>query len=206
MMREQRHIDAPRALRAMTMARGFTLIELMIVVVIMGVLASLAIYSVNNYIQKSKTTEPREVVGQIMSAQEAYFDEAGADLDVTGGVSDSHFYPNGTFDGRTRIQWGGVDGCTHAASTETCMLRFKRLGVFVNQPVMFRYASTTFAAGVIPTVPTTYVTGYNPDNVTAPRAGYVVVALSDLNGDGGSRTALVGSSLQAQLYLENVGD
>lgn len=204
MMREQKYIQAHNEVRVKAKVRGFTLIELMIVVVIIGVLASLATYSVNNYIQKSKTTEPREVVGQIMSAQEAYFDEVGSYLDVTGGVADDDYYPDGTFDGRVRIQWGGADGCTH--DSETCMLRFKRLGVFVNQPVMFRYASTTFATGAMPPVPNSYVNAYNPDNVTAPRAGYVVVALSDLDGDGSSRTAVVGSSLQAQLYLENVGD
>lgn len=204
MMREQKYIQAHNEVRVKAKVRAFTLIELMIVVVIIGVLASLATYSVNNYIQKSKTTEPREVVGQIMSAQEAYFDEVGSYLDVTGGVADDFYYPDGTFDGRVRIQWGGADGCKH--ESETCMLRFKRLGVFVNQPVMFRYASTTFATGAMPPVPTAHVKAYNPDNVTAPRAGYVVVALSDLNGDGGTRTAVVGSSLQAQLYLENVGD
>jgi type IV pilus assembly protein PilA len=195
--------------RSHHLTRGFTLIELMIVVVIMGVLASLATYSVSNYIQKSKMTEAREVVGQIMSAQEAYFDEVGAYMDVTGTASaDSGYYPNGTFDGQTRIQWGGADSC--ATGGETCMLRFRRLGVFVNQPVMFRYASTTLATGANPQtkMPSSYVTSsaFNPGSVVAPRPGYVVVGLSDLNGDSAKRSAVVGTSLQAQLYIENPGE
>ena len=45
--------------------RGFTLIELMIVVAIVGVLASLAIYGVRGYMAHAKTTEARNSLGEI---------------------------------------------------------------------------------------------------------------------------------------------
>lgn len=191
--------------------RGFTLIELMIVVVIVGVLATLATYSVNNYLQTTKTAEAREVVGSIMAAQEAFFDETSRYLDVTGGVTDNDFYPDATFKGTTVVQWGSDDGCTGVdfgggATPPTCAANFRTLGVFVNTPVRFRYASTVFAANAAPPLPSTYVSGYNPDGVKGRRPGYVVVALSDLDGDGGERSAVVGSSLQAQIYGENLGE
>lgn len=45
--------------------RGFTLVELMIVVAIIGVLAALAIYGVKKYLSSAKTAEARGAVGRI---------------------------------------------------------------------------------------------------------------------------------------------
>jgi len=52
--------------------KGFTLIELMIVVAIIGILAAIAIPNFLNYQLKAKTAEAKTNIGAIRTSQEAY--------------------------------------------------------------------------------------------------------------------------------------
>ena len=55
--------------------KGFTLIELMIVVAVIGVLAAIAIPNFLNYQCKAKQSEAKSSLGALRTGQEAYFAE-----------------------------------------------------------------------------------------------------------------------------------
>jgi len=59
----------------MTNKKGFTLIELMIVVAIIGILAAIAIPNFLNYQCKSKQSEAKQSLGTIAKNEEAYYAE-----------------------------------------------------------------------------------------------------------------------------------
>ena len=61
---------------------GFTLIELMIVVAIIGVLSAIAVPSFIRYIKKSKTTEARMHLEKIYNGARAYYYEEFGGIDL----------------------------------------------------------------------------------------------------------------------------
>jgi len=57
------------------MKKGFTLLELMIVVAIVGVLAAVALPLYTEYMKKARTAEAKANIGDIRTAQLAYYDD-----------------------------------------------------------------------------------------------------------------------------------
>lgn len=180
--------------------------ELMVVVVIVGILATLAIYSVTKYIASAKTAEAREILASIKAGQEAYRDETFRYLSVSS--SPDTFYPSNDFNGRVSIQWGATaSGCTNGSVT--CDIGFKTLGVEPSAPVRFRYTTVAGTAGSIPslgTSPAAVSSTYNLPTAAQAAPWYVAKAASDLDNDGTAYSIYVTSSFQSEIYEQNGGE
>ena len=134
--------------------RGFTLVELMIVVVIIGILAALAIYGVQKYVTNSKSAEARMAVGRMSKDAAAYFEAermSGATLTVGGTVGVSRrLCPTAANAIPSSLQAEGVK-YQPGASQWNDNAGWTCLSFSMTQPIYFRYyyvsdGSTTAAA------------------------------------------------------------
>jgi type IV pilus assembly protein PilA len=89
-----------------TAAKGFTLIELMMVVAILGILASIAIPNFQKYQARAKASELKEMVSAIFRSEETY-----RNRDASGGywATNLDLVPAGCAPGTATHQWSASD-------------------------------------------------------------------------------------------------
>ena len=140
--------------------QGYTITELMITVVIIGVLATLAIPTFTSYIYRSRVTEATNFLGKIKQRQEAYRNEFGNYCAVDG-VGWGTWNP-AAIPGEDPVVWVSTD-------------EWQQLGASPNAPIRFQYATV---AG-IPGDPAPAGTELDEDD-----HWFAARAQGDLDGDG----------------------
>ena len=172
-------ITSPRAA-----LRGFTLVELMAVVAMVGILAVIATASVKKYVASSKATEAKGMIGSIKGGQDLYKLDTFAYLNVSPGLTvPGDFYPPNPKPGQLKMNFSGP-GPGQA--------NWQLLTTLADAPVYFIYASTAGAAGSVPTPTGSDITVANWPT-TSNKPWYVIKAVADLDGDGVNTVYITGS-------------
>jgi type IV pilus assembly protein PilA len=184
-------------------SRGLTLVEMLIVVAIVGVLAMLAVVGYRRWVRSAFLVEGQDMVSNIRTAEEAFYAENGAYLDVTSNLGVGYTYPL-QHPSNVKTAWGGPCGwCTKPATG------WNGLAVHPNGPVIFGYsviADQTTTAGT--RVGAKSVNGTTLD-LTAMNNGapwYFVEADANVSGDGVNFTHVYGMSGTNTIYVDGDGN
>jgi type II secretory pathway pseudopilin PulG len=159
--------DGGSSLDRVRRGSGFTTIELLIGVVIVGILATLAIPSFKGYVYRGRVSEAVTVLNEIKTRQETYRSRYGNYAAVSGGGGTnwgSATYSPATIPGSQPVGW--------PSSAE-----WEELGIRHPGNVRFRYATVAGAPGEIPPATT---------NLSNDDFWFAAQAEGDLDGDGQS--------------------
>jgi type IV pilus assembly protein PilA len=134
---------------------GFTLIELMVIVAILGILAVLAIPNFMRFQLRSKSAEAKTILAAVRQAEGGYFGEFGTYIQMSATPDSSP--------GSTKQRWAACSATISLGDPGYCIMGYMPEG-----PTYFSYAINTA----------------NPNVGGVASVSYFADAASDIDGDG----------------------
>jgi len=171
--------------------RGFTLVELLTVVAITGLLATIGTILVRKHFAHAKTTEAVATIAAIRMAEEARRAETGTYQNCSP-ASGTPWYP------------AAPDGTLHSWTMAPHADYPSWRQLHVSQPDGTRFGFLLRAGNPGSALPTP-VTASKPTWPTPTDPWYVIQAAGDQDKDG-TYTLVVATSFNAELYVENDGE
>jgi type IV pilus assembly protein PilA len=185
-------------------ARGFTLVELMIVVAIIAVLAVLAVVGYRKLVLSAHTSEATNMVQAIRTAQEAYHAETQTYVSTSGTLvyPGATLYPNAA-PNNMKTGWGGGIAGVCPALPGNSINCWSVLPLHVDSAVMFGYATVGGQAGNLGFPGLQPIYG-NPITLPlqAPMDWYFILAIGNVDNTG-VLSAVVGTSFTNDLFVQD---